>query len=302
MKRRRIVGGILSLSAAGCLRLTDESETTPSTGSETATQDATVTARETATTTRTESETGTTRSSGVRSTLSDPPEPFVVGRSQRIVLRVSNNRDREFDGEAQLRVDGALRAIQSLELRSRTATTVSFELTIDALQARTIELTVAGEGYEVVLFDDRLQPAQHVVTVDWGASYVPAEDPDSDNPEDDRSLSFYCTELVLERDGAALATYDIGVFEEEPRRLEGKYSPEDFNGDRARWFGTPGQRTVLGFEDGLLREADALRFVGTLPPVPNGMPVTARVGERQTDEGTWANSKEEYVVSVEVGE
>lgn len=301
MKRRTLVGCLLSLSVSGCLRLTDAEGTTAATtanGPEATTRDSSTTARGTTT----ESATETTPPSGVRATLSEPPEPFVVGRSQRVAVSVDNNRNESFDGEVQLRVDGALRAFQSLALGGGSATTVEFDLTVDSLRARTVRMVVTGEDYEVVLFDDELAPAQHALTVDWGDAYVPADDPDSNNPRDDRSLSFNCNELVLERSGEALATYDVGVYEDEPRRLEGAYSPEEYDGVTRRWFGTPEQRTVIGFEDDLLVEADAVRFVGDVPPKPSQLPVTVRVGDRVTDEATWAQSRDEYVVSVEVGE
>jgi len=305
MKRRSLVGGMLSLSVAGCLRLTESAETTAATTSSTGSGSTTQTDEETSErtgATASESSTETTPPIGVRSTVTEPPEPFTVGRAQRIAIRVNNNRDEEFDGEVQLRVDGALRAMQTLRLRSRTATTVAFDLALDALRPRTLRVVVTGEDYETVLVDEELQPAQHAVTVEWGESYVPADDEDSSNPEDDRTLSFNCRELVLERDGEALATYDIGVFEDEPRRLEGTYSPEEHDGVIRRWFGGPSHRTVIGFEDDLLVEADALRFRGQLPPEPAEMPVTVRIGERQTDEATWPNSREEHVVSLEVGD
>lgn len=295
-----MVGGLLSLSVSGCLRLTNAEGTTAAAtdaSSETSTPEGTTTA-ETANETATE----TTPPSGVRSSLSDPPEAFVVGRSQRTALRVNNNRDEPFDGEVQMRVDGALRAYQPLGLEPRTATTVEFELTFESLETRTVRLVVTGGDYEVVLFDDDLAPAQHALTVEWGETYVPAEDPDSDNPGDDRSLSFNCEKLVLERDGEALATYDIGVYDAEPRRLVGAYNPEEHDGVTRRWLGTPDQRTVVGFEDDLLVEADAVRFVGELPPEHREMPVTVRVGERVTDEATWPKSRDAHVVSVEVGE
>lgn len=303
MKRRDLVGGMLSLSVAGCLRLTESAETTAERVSSTASGVGTVNDGTTAERTEpptSESTTETTRPTGMRSTLTEPPNPFVVGRAQRIAIRVNNNREEAFDGEVQLRVDGALRAIQTLTLRSRTATTVAFDLTLDALRPRALRVVVTGEDYETVLVDEELQPAQHAVTVEWGESYVPADDEDSSNPEDDRTLSFYCRELVLERDGEALATYDVGVFEEEPRRLAGTYRPEQRNGETRRWFGGSNHRTVIGFEDDLLVEADALRFRGRLPPEPAEMPVTVRIGDRQTDEATWTNSTDQYAVSLEV--
>lgn len=294
MRRRTLVGCLLSLSVSGCLRLTNAegttAATTAGTGPESTAQDATGTA----------GETGTTPPSGVRATLSEPPEPFIVGLSQRTAVRVNNNRGEPFDGEVQLRVDGALRAFQSLALDPRSGTTVEFDLTLDALETRTVTLVVTGEDYEVVLFDDELAPAQHALTLEWGEAYVPSEAPDSDNPGDDRSLSFNCSELVLERDGEPLATYDIGVYDEEPRRIEGAYSPEEHDGVTRRWFGTPTRRTVIGFEDDLLAEADVARFVGELPPEPRQMPVTVRVGERTTHEALWPKTRNEHVVPVEV--
>ncbi|NHN40661.1 hypothetical protein G9C85_03290 [Halorubellus sp. JP-L1] len=302
MKRRSVVGGLVSLSLAGCLRLTDSGGTATNTGASASIETASRTTAATSTNAdaaSTESSVEATREPGVYAKVVEAPEPFVLGRTQRIAVRVENDRDVEFDGEIELRLDGELRAIESVTLRSRTAATVAFDLTVESLETHSMRLVVTGASTEEVLVDGSLPPARHAVTVDWGASYVPSDDPDSDST-DDRRLAFYCRELVLERAGEAIETYDVGVIEDEPRRLEGTYDPEENDGEKWRWFGGPEQRTVVGFEEGLLANADALRFVGHVSPEPDEMPVTAEVGDRQTDQRTWTESTDEYVVSIAV--
>lgn len=139
-----------------------------------------------------------------------------------------------------------------------------------------------GTGY-LELTADRLATGESsgyevdgtVVELDWETAVNSAElDPESSGQ---RELSFMCHELrLLDGGGDALASYDVGVPDDEPVFVAGAYGTESHDGRTWRWFGTLNERTTVVVD----AEADEIGGLALRGSPATEMAAEVRVGER----------------------
>lgn len=279
MNRRHLLATLGTISCGGCLRLSnnDNSTTTQSVGEKTGTP------------------TTTAPQTPDLDVTVVPPSEVPPGRPLNLSMSIENKAPTDFSGEILVLLNRKVQASKTIDIRAKTAKGLQFTVTPERLEPPELEIEVRKDDFREVLFAETIDIDTQRLTLDWQKVYIPAEDPD--NPDDgENSIAFACQELIVEAEDETLASYNIGT-DDEPTFLSGAYSRvDDDTWGTFRWLGTEEKTTIIAFDDVDLANASTVRMIGEVPPTEIGLEV--QIGELVTDTLT-LNRRDEYLLSVD---